>query len=150
MRHFNRYATAALTLAVGLAAIGCGKSEPLPGPKPFPVTGTVTYDGKPAADFRVIFHPVKEFDGPQFSPSAMTDAEGKFALHSYAKEDSDGAPAGEYVVTFQWPTLVSSGDDGDAPIEKDRLRGKFANPKRSKWRVQVVAGDNDLETFVLK
>ncbi|UUO04569.1 carboxypeptidase-like regulatory domain-containing protein [Blastopirellula sp. J2-11] len=151
MRVFESPALLGSFFLIGvLSLLGCGKSEPLPGPQPYPVTGTVMYAGKPAASFRVVFHPVEKFEGPQFAPSAMTDEQGNFALHSYSKEEPDGAPAGEYVVTFQCPMYVSTGDDDELPLERDRLRGKFNNPQKSKWKAQVVEGENDLETFELK
>jgi hypothetical protein len=130
-----------------LVAVGCSKPAPLPGPQPFPVRGTVVYRGKPADGFRVAFHPLSEWEGPRFAPSGVTDAEGKFQLRSYAADD--GAPAGDYAVTFTWPQEISSGDPDDAPLVVDRLKGALSNPRESQLKVTIQAGENVLEPFVL-
>jgi hypothetical protein len=135
----------------GLLAIlwieGCGGSPALPGPQPYPVQGQVTYQGKPAAGFRVSLFPLFEQSGPKFAPSALTDASGNFELQSY--QPGDGAPPGDYAVTFTWPQDVPGPDPDDAPQQTDRLRGRFSDPERSQFKVTVHEGENVLEPFVL-
>jgi len=127
---------------------GCGSSVELPGPQPYPVKGTVVFQGKPAVGFHVAFFPVTEQSGPKFAPSALVDANGEFQLESYRLHD--GAPVGDYAVTFTWPQELSSGDRDDAPLRVDRLRGRFSDPRRSQFKVTVHEGENTLEPFVLK
>ena len=74
-------------------------------------------------------------------PVGATDAEGRFELSTNA--DKDGAVAGEYTVTFFW----SSSNDITA---FDRLGGRFTNPGRSQFKVWVVSGNNELESFRLE
>jgi hypothetical protein len=126
---------------------GCGKSAP-DRPQPAPVKGQVTFQGQPAAGFQVSFYPLFEQSGPKFAPSATTDSSGKFELRSY--EPGDGAPPGDYAVTFRWPQAVPGPDPDDAPQQVDRLRGQFADPQRSQFQVTVHEGENVLEPFVLK
>ena len=143
----RRLLAAALVAGLTVAA-GCSEPAPLPGPEPTPVSGSVVYQGRPAVGFRVALHPAQPWEGAQFAPSATTDAEGKFQIHSY--RENDGAPPGEYVVTFTWPQEVSSGDPDDAPRIVDRLRGKFSDPRRSQFSATVESGENMLDPFVLK
>ena len=71
---------------------GCGGPAKLPVPQPQPVHGTVLYQGKPAAGFRVSFNPLAERRGREvFAPSALTNENGDFQLRSY--HENDGAPS---------------------------------------------------------
>ncbi|HEX3598636.1 MAG TPA: hypothetical protein VHU84_00760 [Lacipirellulaceae bacterium] len=78
----------------------------------------------------------------------MTDANGEYRLRSY--EPDDGAPAGEYAVTFTWPQEEPGSDPADAPKRVDRLRGRYGDPKKTALKVTIHEGDNDLPPFDLK
>ncbi|QDU58965.1 hypothetical protein [Aeoliella mucimassa] len=127
---------------------GCSTPEPPPGPEPYPVSGKVLYKNKPAVGFSVAFHPMDKWEGAQFAPSAMTDAEGNYTLHSYG--ENDGAPAGEYLVTFTWPKEIPAELSDDPPETIDQLRGAYSRKGRSKFMVTVEPGENQLEPFELK
>jgi hypothetical protein len=127
---------------------GCKKTPPLPGPTPQPVHGRVIYRGQPAQGFRVLFHPTTPWKGAQFAPSAMTDKNGEYQLRSY--QSDDGAPAGEYTVTFQWLKTISTNDPADVQPEIDQLKGLFNDPKKSRFKAVVREGNNEIEPFVLK
>jgi len=145
---FARSASGRFACALALLVlVGCSQPESLPGPQPYPVSGKVVYRGQPAAGFRVAFHPLSEWGGPRFAPSGITDENGEFQLHSYAEDD--GAPAGDYAVTFSWPQEVSSGDPDDAPRLVDRLKGALNNVQTSRFKVTVESGDNTIEPFVI-
>jgi hypothetical protein len=58
------------------------------------VSGTVKVKGQPLADAQVVFHPK---EGGAANPSGTSDAQGKYQLATFAKDD--GAPAGAYTVT---------------------------------------------------
>lgn len=122
----RRLSLAGLLVAVVLAA-GCGGK----GRKPvFPVKGTVYASNKPAAGALIIFHPAD----PSTSPRAMatTDSSGAFALTTY--DQGDGAAAGEYTVTIQWPTPKKTPLGAEGP---DRLKGRLNNPATSTIRFTV-------------
>lgn len=127
-----------------VAALGCDAPEPI-GPAAQSVQGSVVYQGKPASGFRVTFYPQFDIGPRQFAPSAMTDAEGNFKLTSYQAED--GAPAGKYAVAIEWPREINKGEGYDVPPTVDGLKGRFADPAKSKWQVDVLAGENRLESF---
>ena len=71
MNHLNRFPTsrpfrslaAALAAAVMLPLAGC--SDAPPGPRLVPVTGTVSYDGKPLPDGDIMFVPADKSVGPE-------------------------------------------------------------------------------------
>ncbi len=126
---------------VGLLALGWAGCAGRSLPTCYPVRGKVLIDGRPAAGALVFFNPVEGGRPQAVKPHATTDAEGVFRLTTY--HTGDGAEPGEYVVTLFWP----DGNDPDAP---DRLKGRYANPKKSAWRATVAAGDNDIGTIEVK
>ena len=87
-----------------LLVTGCGPS----GPATYPVTGTITMDGKPIADATIAFVPMGgESDGRK-TASGRTDAQGMYALTTFAKDD--GALAGEYGIKVE---KYEGGNEGD-------------------------------------
>jgi hypothetical protein len=145
MRSRILFVSSILTIVL-LVPAGCSKT-PLPGPQPFPVHGKVVYRGQPAKKFRVAFCPLFEQGKLRFAPSAVTDETGEFRLRSYGPDD--GAPPGEYAVTFQWPDHINMGNEPDPVPEVDQLEGRYSDPKQSKFKVVVHEGENQLEPFVL-
>jgi hypothetical protein len=87
----NRTAKPALfvLVTVGIFLTGCSKSRP----QTYPVTGTLTLQGKPVAGAAITFVPTGE-EGE--AASAITDSAGKYALTTWAA--GDGARPGEYRV----------------------------------------------------
>ena len=130
-----------------LMVTGCGHKPP-PGPAAHPVRGHVTYQGRPAAKFRVMLFPVTKWQGAQFAPSAVVDANGDFRIGSYKADD--GAPAGEYAVTFTWPKHLNTAEDDSGDPEVDQLQGRYSDAARSTFHVTVREGDNELPPFTLK
>ena len=129
-----------LTLAV---VIGCTRPE-YPNAT-YPVSGRVqTTDGEPAGYVRVTLHSSKLVsDGDPFRPSAMTDDDGNFRLTTY--ETDDGAPQGNYAVTFRWAKPQKTLFD---PIPKDRLRNRFALPTEKSLRCTIIEAESqNLGTF---
>src|SRR5262245_39951940 len=77
-------------VTVGIVLTGCSNSSQ---PPTYPVTGTVTWQGKPLAGAAITFVPTgKEGE----AASAITDSEGKYALTTW--EAGDGARPGKYRV----------------------------------------------------
>lgn len=120
--------------AVLLLAVACwGCSKPRlgePRMKTYPVTGVVTVDGEPAAFLEIECHP--ESDTELKRPViAVTNTEGRFSIGTY--ESGDGLPEGSYVLTFKWVEM------GIAAV--DKLKGAYADPQKSDYKVTVVAGE---------
>jgi hypothetical protein len=120
------------------AVSGCGGHKAV-----YPVRGKVLdSEGKPLARATVIFCPAENVYDNANKPAGFADDQGVFTLTTYSP--SDGAPAGEYVVTVEWR---AGPRDPKKPrhAPPDRLGGKFSDPGRSPLKVTVVKGDNDIE-----
>ena len=130
-----------------LPTFGCGPRPPSR-PQVHPVSGKVLYRGQPAKGLRVTFNALGDQGKLRFAPAAITDDKGEFQLHSYGT--NDGAPLGEYAVTFQWPDHINNGMESDPLPEVDRLRNSYGDPKKSRFKVSVHEGQNAVEPFVLQ
>jgi len=134
---------------------GCGGEER---PDLVPVSGVVTYQGKPVVGAEVVFH---NDDAPR-AASGVTDAQGKFRLTSY--EDFDGAVPGECIVTVAKVETDAAINDANAEdpsaaygegmmaaasgdmseIAKNELPEKYADPSTSGLTVTIKKeGPND-------
>ncbi|WP_254513479.1 hypothetical protein [Anatilimnocola floriformis] len=138
-----------LLIAVALVA-GCSQKHPtqLDLPKLHPVSGTVTYQGRPATGFRVIFNPVTKIGKYDILPQTVTDDAGGYKLTT--EKPDDGAPEGEYVVTFLWPDQINKPENPDPVPEVDKFRGAYANKATSTFKATVKAGDNVIPVFDLR
>jgi hypothetical protein len=131
---------AALTTAVTLALSGCSDGGPKR-MKVYPVTGKVLWGGKPADKAMVVFHPLGTNGPRELKPLGVTGADGTYRLTSYVS--GDGAPEGEYVVTVNWPEGLPTKDPDEPP--PDRLKGRYANPAKSPWKVAVSSAANEID-----
>ncbi|HID77048.1 MAG TPA: carboxypeptidase regulatory-like domain-containing protein [Planctomycetaceae bacterium] len=157
-------------LAVALCVlVGCAEE----GPQVVPVTGVVTYQGKPVEGARVMFHPL---EGGARSSHGTTDAEGRFELSTFGM--NDGALVGRHVVTISkvdlpeegtavdvealqkggyaaggmpgYEKMMGPGAGGRGTQPKSELPPKYADRKASGIEVEVtVDGENEF-TFNLK
>jgi 5-hydroxyisourate hydrolase-like protein (transthyretin family) len=129
--------TLTLLAIFSLGIAGCGRQ----GAPKYKVTGSVTVNGKPAAGMVVRFVSSDEsLVGQDRQPVAVAGPDGRFELSSFG--GNDGAAAGEYAVTFFWPANLMT-------MDRDRLQGKFADPKTSSHRVTVPAAETELPPFAL-
>ena len=100
-----------LPLLAALILIGCNSGARRPAT--YPVTGTVTYQGKPLAGALVTFVPAE--DGKNEAATGMTDAEGKFKLTTYSADD--GANAGDYLIKVaKWDGKKPTNEEQEAYI----------------------------------
>jgi hypothetical protein len=111
----------------------------------YPVRGQVLVQGKPAAELFVYFRPADEADPDPIIAYGQVDAAGSFELSTYVAKD--GAPAGEYVVTFEWP--LQGGPTKEDFQGPDRLKGRYKDPKTSKFHVRIEPKVNELAPFQL-
>jgi len=132
-----------------LAAGGCGSGRP----ETVLVTGTVTYQGRPVEGANVMFNCAS--GRPAYG---ITDAEGRFELGTFSKDD--GAIAGEHTVVISKyvtpngaPVTVAGtgtepGQDSMRPAPNRQPRQtipeRYTSPSRSPLQVKVTSdGDND-------
>jgi hypothetical protein len=106
MRHATRVGLVGLIVAT---LGGCGDSAP----PAVPVEGTITLDGKPAANLMVQFNPTGTGDRVPFGSSAVSDSAGKFVLK--CETGAPGAVPGSHKVTVYDNALA---DEDDASLGK--------------------------------
>jgi hypothetical protein len=142
--------------AVGLLLLvmaGCGTEENGFQRDPVTnVTGTVLVDGKPQ---KMVAVRLERIGGPDatattskmLTPGGFTDEQGKFSIGTYeGGPESDGAPDGEYQLTFQWGQISLM---GGGRYEGDKFKGRYADPKKSQWKVTVAGQAVDVGTINL-
>jgi hypothetical protein len=125
-----RCTLALIAAGFALALAGCGGDDTR---KTYPVTGTLTIDGKPADPGVLVYlHPqYEEKDKFPIHPKGETDAAGKFQITTY--NSGDGAPEGAYLVTIEFPQRsgLSPHFSGDlfggafAKIEANKAKPEF-------------------------
>jgi 5-hydroxyisourate hydrolase-like protein (transthyretin family) len=101
-----------------------------------PVSGEVYVDGQPAATLQVQCHPLAGMDKEQPTiTQAITGDDGKFQLATY--EAGDGAPLGEYKLTFVWQDFSVIAASFSGP---DKLKDRYNDPKSSEVTLKVEEG----------
>jgi hypothetical protein len=103
------------------ACVGCGDDSGLP--RRYPVSGTVTYNGKPLEKGNINFAP----DGPGGRAAGGTIIDGKYSLTT--QEPDDGAVPGKYKVS-----VVAKATDAS----KVDLKIKGATTEEAKKAMAVV------------
>src|SRR5262249_31589999 len=127
------------------ASAGCGNGRLTT----YPVSGQVLYNGQSLKGVDVAFHPADPKNDVGYPPHATTDAEGKFTLMTYVKDD--GAPAGEFQVAVAFP-IEKAGDDGSDQSRRlaFQVPSKYQRKETSGISVSVKSGTNRLEPFRLE
>jgi|GEM_PF-810104 len=132
-----------LLLFAGLVS-GCGKAEPQRIAVQ-PVTGQVTFQGKPAAGAFVVFHAKTEKD--KFPPpTAEVDKQGNFKLGTYTRDD--GAPVGEYAVTVVLRKTIEK--DGEFQQGPNLLPEQYSKPGTTKLNIRVADGANTVPLKIIR
>jgi hypothetical protein len=149
MRRLSGWRCRIFVLAFLLIATGCSKVED-GRMEVFPVSGKVTVNGQPAAGAHVVFYgATPDLTGPGTpAPDGTTDENGEYRLRSYDPED--GAPAGEFKVTVEWPEPIPPNVDQEMYRPKDRLKGRYSNPDKSGLKRTVPEGGGELPPIELQ
>jgi hypothetical protein len=127
--------TRVVALLVPLGVVTGCNVEP-PRVPVFPVTGKVTFKGKPAEGAQVVLFPVNTENAAELSPSGTVRKDGTFALTAY--EPGDGAPEGDYVATVSWRKMVIG--DGGAAAGPDVIPKQYSSAATSPVKVSVKGG----------
>jgi hypothetical protein len=134
----SRFATQLVCLAA-LALPGCGDGD---GPTLAPVSGTVTYQGKPVEGAQVTFSTA----GAPLA-SATTDNQGRFQLTT--RSSGDGAAIGKHKVSVAKYTKRDPHDTSPYAEMKPVLPVKYERPANTRLTAEVTPdGPNDF-TFTL-
>src|SRR4029079_9835363 len=128
-----------LLLLFGAAFVLSKARRPSTEPTLYAVEGKVLVNGGPAENLNVAFHPLDN-DRNLFCPVGRTNNKGVF--HLMTRSGADGAPAGEYRVTFFWPDGLIDECECPDPLLHDRLKGLYAKADQSKLQVKVGSSSN--------
>jgi len=122
---------------------GCGSSG-----KVAPVSGTVTLDGKPLANARVVFQPIGSPGKPNagMGSTGDTDANGKYTLKT-VDTDQSGAVVAKHSVIISLKTESSDLDTYRPPPQKG-LPAKYN--RQSELQFDVTPQGSDAANFDLK
>jgi hypothetical protein len=126
---------------MALACAACGNSANL-----YPVSGTVTYQGKPAAGATVFFQRQGVDLMNEDVIMGIVEADGSFTLVSGAL--GKGAPPGDYDVLIEWKRDLNQ-IKGLAQKRPDRLKGRYADSKAPRLHAVIKAEGNHLLPFEL-
>jgi 5-hydroxyisourate hydrolase-like protein (transthyretin family) len=122
-------------VSVCLSITSCSKTDPNR-KVTVPVRGVVYVDGQPAAMLQVQCHPLAGLDKEQPTiTQAVTGDDGTFQLATY--EAGDGAPLGEYQLTFVWQDFNVIAASFSGP---DKLKGRYNDPNSSAVTLTVEKG----------
>lgn len=142
----NRSNTVALLLTVVAVAVGgCGKAKE-PWETAYPVSGLVTFKGKPVADAELSFFPEDKSYPESVRPRAKSGPDGKFNVWTY--EQGDGAPAGRYKVTA---VHFEVGLSKDTVITKPNdLPAKYSRLETTDLVVEIKGEESELPAINLQ
>jgi hypothetical protein len=138
-----------LLAVVGIAS--CGSNTPL---DVYPVQGKVLFQGQPVPLASVALHPVgRSKEMKSVLPHGETNANGEFEVSTFAEKD--GAPVGQYKVTVLWcgpdpGTDLSTVNEDTIWDQPERLDARYRNPDKTPLQVNITAGTNTLEPFVVE
>ncbi len=137
----SRYA--ALAFGVGAALLLCGCSDGVKREPVFPVSGKLTFKGKPMSGAHIDFLPLNN-PKPEVVAGGIATEDGSYQLSSY--DPNDGSPAGEFIVTIVWPKQGPAIDEfGTLP---DQLKGAYST-RTSRLRANAKQETNAID-FHLK
>jgi hypothetical protein len=133
----------------GLCCSACGphiNAPTPPNPKATtPVSGIVKIDGQPGHGVKVMLNPVSGVDAANPTVTeGEADKDGKFVISTYG--GGDGAPPGDYMLTFEWydRTVIRIG--GGDP--KDQFKGKYA--KKTDHKLTVPSGPEPFDAGTIE
>jgi hypothetical protein len=114
-----------------------------------PVTGSVSFEGKPTPGAVVLFLPADAPDSLTYRVAGTVEEDGSFEMHTTVPEGTrPGVAPGEYVVTISWNELVNP-RDRDSDEGPDLVPSRYKDHRTSGLRVEIVEGNNELEPFNL-
>ena len=125
------------------AVIGCSSANK--DPRCYPVTGKVTFKGKPAQFAVVSFIPADTAEG-RMPAAGVVDEFGEFRL--LTQKRIEGAQSGKYLVKFTFRIPGNPGTD-DAEYGRELLPKKYLDTATSGYEFTVEPTENDVPPFAL-
>ena len=112
----------------------------------YPVSGKVTYRGSPASGATVFFRRPGGDAMNDHMKMGIVQEDGSFEL--VCGSLGKGAPPGEYDVLIEWKRVTGQ-RKGRPQHGPDKLKGRYADPKRPLLHVTVEAKPTKLPPFEL-
>lgn len=112
----------------------------------YPVSGTVTYRGAPAAGAAVFFHRRGTDVLKEHMVMGIVQNDGSFEL--VCGPLGKGAPPGEYDVAVEWRSVVGQWN-GSPQRGPDKLNGRYVDPQHPLLHATVQARPNALAPIEL-
>lgn len=135
-----------LALLLGLSCSGCGPGVDLE--RTVPVSGTLTYQGKPLEGYKIVFHPVEDRQGA----TAESRAGGAFTLGT--NEPGDGAAPGKHRVSINFIAEKMEGEPGKEVFTKItpkfKIPAKYQAPETSGVEFEIPESGNASLSIDLK
>lgn len=143
----------ALVLLCAAALAGCDDGSPPKNTEGLqnlqPVSGAVSFQGKPTPGAVVLFHSVADPDSHKKRIAGIVDEEGSFEMSTTVGAGTrPGVEPGEYRVSISWAEPIDP-DDKDSDMGPDLLPAKYKDYKTSELRVEIEIGNNELDPFEL-
>jgi hypothetical protein len=114
-----------------------------------PVTGSVSFEGKPTPGAIVLFYPADDPTSAEYRLAGIVEEDGSFQMQTTVPEGTrPGVAPGEYLVTISWNKPVDP-TDRDSDMGPDLIPGKYKDCKLSGLRAEVGEGANELPSFDL-
>jgi len=113
-----------------------------------PVTGSVSFEGKPTPGATVLFFPMDNAKLKGVRISAEVDEDGAFEMMTGVPKGAlPGVKPGKYFVTVTW-TKPANPEDKDSDMI-DLVPAKYGDYNTSPIRVEIKDGENSLDPFEL-
>lgn len=136
----------AVLSAFSLSAFsGCGPGRPV-WERTQPISGTITYKGKPIGDAELNFFPEEKEFPETVRPKAKSTVDGKFTVWTY--QQGDGAPVGSYKVTVIHNEVTVS--KGTIVAKPNDLPPKYARLDSTDIILRIEPGQKELPPIDLK
>lgn len=126
-----------LILMMPVAFAGCGDAQPY---TIVPVAGTVTLDGKPLADARVVFQPMKSTGEDTVGPGSVgnTNEDGRFVLETVDRHD--GAVVATHMVRITTSKIYEEPGSDETTMTRETVPPHY----RYGFKVEVKGATDDL------
>ncbi|MFL5242942.1 MAG: hypothetical protein ACJ8FY_12605 [Gemmataceae bacterium] len=134
----------AALMAAAFSCLSCSSSEGLN-----QVHGKVLYKNQPLQGVVLTFHP-NGADINTVLPVGLTKEDGTFTVTT---GQSEGAPAGEYIITAICPQPTGKARKGmtmERSDSEDRFKGAYAREATSTIKVEIKKDKNELEPINLQ
>jgi len=140
-RRRNRAELRSAILFGTLVLAGCGEGLP----PTVPVSGQVSWQGKPLGSGRIVFYPQEIAEGLSRRPAiAELDRQGRFQLSTF--RTGDGVVPGAYhVCVFSYTSdQTTAEDDVSIPETIWRIPARYGDPQQSGLTAEIPSGSEPL------